>query len=142
MRTEYKVWHWATDDSAGEIHGQYATIEAAMLATGYPLPVSWIDAPGGGGFILQRAHLFQSGRVRTPWLIDLVRIPETAEERIELALAVALEFGQIDGSHHKDWVIDQMVRHLTGDRYKQLIAEYCDGEDGPETYSWDEGVAP
>lgn len=32
------------------------------------------------------------------------------KEKIEKALKIAWEFGQIDGSHHKTWVIDQMVR--------------------------------
>lgn len=64
------------------------------------------------------------------------------KERIELALEIAASYGQIDGSHHKAWVIDQMVRALTGDGYKKFVAENCDGEDGPDTYQWDEGIAP
>ena len=54
------------------------------------------------------------------------------------------EYGQFDGSHHKTWVIDQMVRalHDTEDDYNQWVADYCDGEDGPETYEWDTGIAP
>jgi hypothetical protein len=59
------------------------------------------------------------------------------------ALSIALSFGQIDGSHHKAWVIDQMVRAIVGeDRYKEFISLYKDGDDGPETYEWDEGIAP
>lgn len=34
--------------------------------------------------------------------------------RIREALDVAINYGQTDGDHHKLWVIDQMVRHLTG----------------------------
>lgn len=60
----------------------------------------------------------------------------------ESALDVAFNYAQIDGGHHKTWVIDQMVRALTGDEYDAWVANYCDGEDGPETYSWDEGIAP
>lgn len=63
-------------------------------------------------------------------------------ERIESALTVAMEFGGIDGAHHKDWVIDQMVRALTGDDYDKYVAAYCDGEDGPDTYTYEEGIAP
>ena len=58
------------------------------------------------------------------------------------AVDFAIRFGGIDGEHHKTWVIDQMVRVLTGDRYNEIVAEACDGEDGPETYGWDTGVAP
>lgn len=58
------------------------------------------------------------------------------------ALAVARAYGQDDGAHHKAWVIDQMVRALTGSAYDEWIAAFRAGEDGPETYSWDEGIAP
>lgn len=88
------------------------------------------------------------------------------ENRIKKALEIAISYGGIDGAHHKDWVIDQMVRALTGcpmekataldcnkkvyeyehqgvsEEYAKLIKEACDGEDGPETYSWEEGIAP
>lgn len=63
-------------------------------------------------------------------------------ERIEAALEIAVRYGGIDGDHHKAWVIDQMVRVLTGERYEALVAETKAGEDGPETYSWNEGIAP
>lgn len=58
------------------------------------------------------------------------------------ALEIARRYGQDDGAHHKAWVIDQMVRALTGSGYDAWIAGFCVGEDGPETYSWDEGIAP
>lgn len=72
---------------------------------------------------------------------------------IELALEYAVRYGGIDGGHHKTWVIDQMVRALTdcpitdetqgeSDEYKKLVADACNGEDGPNTYDWDVGIAP
>ena len=98
---------------------------------------------------------------------DCTALPAaTPEERIQKALAIAVAYGGIDGAHHKDWAIDQMVRALTGcpvvtktaedcrgkpytypcqgesDEYKQLVANACAGEDGPDTYSWDVGIAP
>lgn len=66
----------------------------------------------------------------------------TDAERIEKAVELAVRYGGIDGEHHKTWVIDQMVRALTGDRYEQVVAEARDGEVGPESYSWDIGIAP
>lgn len=63
-------------------------------------------------------------------------------KRIYSALHVALECSQVDGEHHKAWVIDQMVQCLTGDKYEEWIKEFKYGEDGPDTYSWDVGVAP
>lgn len=88
------------------------------------------------------------------------------QERIEKALEIARRHGQVDGAHHKMWAIDQMVRALTdcplvpreakdyrgephtfeafgeSEEYARFIAEYQAGEDGPETYRWDEGIAP
>lgn len=87
------------------------------------------------------------------------------EERIAKALEIA-RYGNIGGAHHKAWVIDQMVRALTGcpvvmgmatdyqgreysfetfgesDAYRQFVAEHDSGEDGPGTYQWDKGIAP
>lgn len=64
------------------------------------------------------------------------------KKRIKTALEIALSYGGIDGAHHKMWVIDQMVRALSGDEYEKLIRDYRNGEDGPDTYEWDEGIAP
>ena len=61
---------------------------------------------------------------------------------VQDAIDVAVQYGGIDGGHHKDWVIDQMVRALAGDDYERLVREAKDGADGPETYSWNEGIAP
>ena len=73
------------------------------------------------------------------------------------ALAVALECGQIDGAHHKAWVIDQMVRALTQCPMVMVSAVDCNGvpyeydtQGESEAYknfvlkhgSWDTGIAP
>ena len=65
-----------------------------------------------------------------------------SEDRIAAALDVANRYGGIDGGHHKMWVIDQMVRLLAGPDYEKWVAEHNDGEDGPDTYEWDCGIAP
>lgn len=88
------------------------------------------------------------------------------EKRCRAALLLACECGQTDGDHHKAWVIDQMVRCLTACpneyrtaidchgkeysyqslgrslEYEMFIFEACAGEDGPDTYMWDVGIAP
>lgn len=64
------------------------------------------------------------------------------QEKIQKALDIALQFGGIDGAHHKDWVIDQMVRALTQEQYQDWVRRACDGPDGPQTYNWEEGIAP
>ena len=53
------------------------------------------------------------------------------DERIEKALEFAWCYGQIDGSHHKLWVIDQMVRVLPGEEYEEWVEAYeaPDGDD-------------
>lgn len=66
----------------------------------------------------------------------------TDSDRIEKAIELAVQYGGIDGSHHKAWVIDQMVRILAGDDYERIVAEAKNGDDGPDTYDWDEGIAP
>jgi hypothetical protein len=66
----------------------------------------------------------------------------TPEERIDAAIDLAVRYGGLDGSHHKAWAIDQMVRVLAGPAYQSIVDAACDGEDGPNTYEWDTGVAP
>jgi len=76
-------------------------------------------------------------------------------------------YGGFDGAHHKDWVLDQIARILKGSKiiieearwengaselrvtvgepteeYRHWVAEGKDGEDGPDTYEYDEGIAP
>ena len=72
----------------------------------------------------------------------MVEVGPTDQDRIEDAIYLATEYGGYDGGHHKMWVIDQMLRALTGDSYDKVIADYNMGEEGPETYEWDTGIAP
>jgi len=76
-------------------------------------------------------------------------------------------YGGIDGAHHKDWTMDQVARILNGteiiiklatwengheeyrvsldeptDKYHNWVREMTDGEDGPNTYSYDIGIPP
>jgi hypothetical protein len=53
--------------------------------------------------------------------------------RITAAVAVADQYAQIDGAHHKMWVIDQMLRRLLQDDYDAWVAAHPD---------WDAGIAP
>lgn len=71
----------------------------------------------------------------------------TKEEKLEAIIVKALEiivkYGGTDGSHHKDWVMDQVVRILTGNNYESFVNEACKGPNGePNLYSWDCGIAP
>lgn len=82
------------------------------------------------------------------------------------SLLFIYKYGGIDGAHHKDWVLDQVVRILndapveirvakwsngqeeyrfnvgTSQKYQDWVKAYEDGEDGPNTYSYEEGIAP
>ena len=78
--------------------------------------------------------------------------------RITGALQVAKDYGTVDGGHHKMWVIDQMVRHLTGCPMMELQSRFPDAHGNAYTYQglgesgeygafvgdeeWDEGIAP
>ena len=85
----------------------------------------------------------------------------------EAALVYISRYGQIDGGHHKQWVLDQVARILLGTpvhvtlakwengqqeeryhigepsaEYTEWVAQMKAGEDGPNTYDYDEGIAP
>lgn len=77
------------------------------------------------------------------------------KDKIDGALAIALRSGGVDGEHHKAWVIDQMIRALTGsivddgrvigdptDAYREWRRQYAGDLHGPDVYTWDEGIAP
>ncbi|EMW4817302.1 hypothetical protein AAE416_003296 [Escherichia coli] len=64
------------------------------------------------------------------------------QQRIERAIELASRFGGSEEVHHLRWMIDQLVRELAGERYDQVVASACAGEDGPDTWRWDTGVAP
>lgn len=86
--------------------------------------------------------------------------------QIAAAFQVIERYGQTDGAHHKQWVIDQVVRCLLGcpkeekvfhwpgqrpyvaevlgenDAYREWVRQQREGVDGPHTYDYDEGIAP
>ena len=68
----------------------------------------------------------------------------TCQQRIDAAIGIAVDCGGFDGDDHKAWVIDQMVQELCVDdaAYQALVARVCDGEDGPCTYTWEQGIPP
>jgi hypothetical protein len=55
--------------------------------------------------------------------ISRLRKEATAQtDKIAAALDIANRYGGIDGDHHRAWVIDQMVRALTGDGYAARVS--------------------
>jgi hypothetical protein len=56
------------------------------------------------------------------------------------AVSIALRYGGIDGAHHKQWVIDQMLRSILGEAlYVKTMEDHSSDLDYP---AWDEGTAP
>jgi hypothetical protein len=64
------------------------------------------------------------------------------DEKTKDVLYLLAEFGGIDGAHHKQWLLDQIARVLLEDNYSAWVAEYNQGQEGPNASSWDEGIAP
>ena len=69
---------------------------------------------------------------------------EAYESKEDEILALIEMYGMVDGSHHKQWVLTEIVRIIKEDEdsFQVWKEAYCMGEDGPDTYSWDEGIAP
>ena len=98
----------------------------------------------------------------------LGEFPVTVEKTPhEWALLYITKYGGTDGEHHKTWVIDQVARILNGTpvvtkearwsngqrelrfdtgkptkAYRKFVAAAKRGEDGPDTYGYDEGIPP
>jgi len=83
------------------------------------------------------------------------------------AMYIIEQYGQYDGAHHKAWVIDTVARIYNGSKiflkvekwdngrdefivglenpskkHIDWVASMKDGEDGEDTYSYYEGIAP
>lgn len=63
---------------------------------------------------------------------------------VQGSIDLIIQYGQIDGAHHKMWVLDQVLRKLAGDQYTQLVKESEGDPDDEDNYygEWDTGIAP
>lgn len=61
---------------------------------------------------------------------------------VDRAIKIAIRFGGLTKAPQKSWVIDQMVRALTGDSYEKTIAAAKAGSESFAPYEWDRGEAP
>lgn len=144
MKTVFDLYHWDHPDAAATVLPGFETADAAARAAGIHRRAAetvWERVPNDNGWLIDPDPV--TGR-QTEWGVFERQQAETDTERVQLALQLLERDGQVDGDHHKAWVIDQTVRILTGDAdaYRTWIEQYRDGEDGPDTYSWDEGIAP
>lgn len=62
-------------------------------------------------------------------------------DKIKDVLDLIMKYGGIDDSHHKQWLLNEIVEILSDD-YDKWVEDYNGGEDGPNTYEWDRGIAP
>lgn len=69
---------------------------------------------------------------------------DLARERIKDASDLAMQYGMIDGAHHKQWVIDQMLRTILGPLYDEWRhkVEHATDEEGELYPLWDDGIPP
>jgi hypothetical protein len=66
-------------------------------------------------------------------------------DRITGAVGLIHRYGGIDGDHHKQWVLDQVLRVLLGpEGYAEFARKFPLGPDGEEDHysEWDRGTAP
>lgn len=62
------------------------------------------------------------------------------QARVGKAVRLIERFGSFDGEHHKQWVLDQVLRALLGAKgYRAWVVDMnADTDYSP----WDEGIAP
>jgi len=100
-------------------------------------------------------------------LIDIHKTKYAMYGQQDFAMLWIEMYSGIDGSHHKDWLLDQVARILKGTKvilkvakwgngtenerfsldeppkeYWKWVEEMKDGEDGADTYDYDFGIAP
>jgi len=100
-------------------------------------------------------------------LIPVAQTPYAGYSKEDWILYWIGSYGQIDGSHHKQWLIDQVAQICNGveiiikqaswsngqtewrislgdenDPYKKWVHQMKVNEDGEEEYDYDTGVAP
>ena len=75
-------------------------------------------------------------------LASATRRAEAAERTLSDILDLVHRYGGTNESHHLRWVVDQVARLAAGDRYAEWVRRQRAGEDGPDTYTWDEGIPP
>ena len=62
----------------------------------------------------------------------------TPEEKIQKAVTLIISYGEYDGAHHKDWVLDQALRCLMDtEAYNDMRAELERSD-----CLYEEGIAP
>ncbi|UIN19231.1 hypothetical protein [Yersinia ruckeri] len=58
------------------------------------------------------------------------------QQIIDQVIEIAGQYGGADNIHHLQWLLDQMVRGLAGEGYRQFVTDVGD------IYQWEVGIAP
>jgi hypothetical protein len=71
----------------------------------------------------------------------------TSDQKLTNIMVLVSNYGTFDGSHHKQWVLDQVLRIALGDKYNAYIKEQTKPVWNEETlewetYGWDTGCPP
>lgn len=73
---------------------------------------------------------------------------EALISRLKEVENILFQYSQIDGEHHKAWVIDQITRAVFADSYDVFVNYYeyfdelADSYSDFKLYEWDTGIAP
>lgn len=83
-----------------------------------------------------------SDSVLLEYLLSENKNQEKIETKGQEVLDLIERFGLIDGSHHKQWILDQTVRILAGADYDEWVKRFDDQDCGEFCNNWDTGIAP
>jgi len=139
-----------------DAHGQGIDFTQLHVHSGRPLPMKPHHAdyigeklgcifgaaladPAIGKVFLQSVGILPEAPIPSVLREDFDTVTSVRETE---ALRIIGQYGGIDGDHHKTWVIDQVARALLGTNYAAWVVEQKAGEDGPNTYDWNEGITP
>ena len=139
------VWHRVTevDDLRFKVErhtkgvGWSTAFEAVSIAQGYRIQEESPE-PEITKSCERAIHEYVDNRLR---ILDLV---PTKQLQLRVAEAVELieQYGTYDGGHHKQWVLDQIARKLTGDNYNTFRAGFIEKDEDGDFDHWYEGTPP
>jgi hypothetical protein len=65
--------------------------------------------------------------------------PDPWIEQVQKVIKITLQYGMIDGEHHKQWLLDQILRICLEEFYDKEIEKFNADKNYKE---WDVGIPP
>jgi hypothetical protein len=124
----------ASQSASGQENEVSYQFETISLLDGQRKVVFEITIPPGG-----KLHSWEvkNDLIHLAWQRP-ARPESDGSDKIQKAIEMLQDGGDIDGSHHKQWYIDQTLQWLMGkEAYEKWWTEYA-----TEYGGWDEGIAP